>query len=408
MPIFSYKAKKVSGEEVAGEREAASKFDLARAFRREGVTLVSATEHGAKKKMAAGSLFASFLGHVRLQDKMMFARNLSVMIQAGLSLTKALEILEKQSESAVFKKVIADLLDRVRKGETFADSLRPHERVFSSLFIAMVSSGETSGKLDEALNVLALQMKNDYDLRRKVRGAMMYPAVIMVAMVIIGALMLVYVVPTLVSTFEELEIDLPATTQFIISLSQILSGAGGLLALTLLPVFIFAFAVLLRQPAVKRVLDTTIVHLPIIGELDKKMNSARTARTMGSLIHAGVPILRALEITRDVLQNHLFKDVLAEAVISVQRGNPISTPFIEHAHLYPVLVGEMVAVGEETGKTADMLDRLADFYEGEVAAATKDLSSIIEPVLMVVIGAVVGFFAVSMISPLYTSISSGF
>ena len=340
MPIFTYKAKKVSGEEVTGTREAATKQELARTFRREGFTLVTAT---AEKKLTASRSSASLMrifGRVPLSEKMMFARNL-------------------------------------RKGDSFSDSLRPHPKAFSSLFIAMVSAGETSGKLDEALNVLAVQMKNDYELRRRVRGALMYPAVIVVAMIIIGILMLIYVVPTLVATFEDLEIELPTSTKFIIAASELLSGAGVTLLLFLPVIFFLAYRVL-QLPRAKRIIDILIVHTP------------------------------ALEITRDVLQNHLFKDVLTDATESVQRGNVIAQSFIEHENLYPVLVGEMLSVGEETGKTAEMLDRLADFYENEVAAATKDLSSIIEPVLMVIIGAVVGFFAVSMIQPLYSSISGGF
>lgn len=406
MPIFTYKAKKVSGEEVTGTREAATKQELARTFRREGFTLITATAEKKSTVLRSSASFMRIFGRVPLSEKMMFARNLSVMIQAGLALTKALDILEKQTENTAFKKIIAGVAESVRRGDSFSDSLRPYPKAFSSLFIAMVSAGETSGKLDGALDVLAIQMKNDYELRRRVRGALMYPAVIVVAMIIIGILMLIYVVPTLVATFEDLEIELPASTRFIIATSELLSGAGATLLL-ILPVILFLIHRVSRLPRVKRIIDTLIVHTPVIGELDKKMNSARTARTMGSLIRAGVPILRALEITKDVLQNHLFKDVLADATESVQRGNVIAQSFIEHENLYPVLVGEMLSVGEETGKTAEMLDRLADFYENEVAAATKDLSSIIEPVLMVIIGAVVGFFAVSMIQPLYSSISGG-
>lgn len=333
---------------------------------------------------------------------MMFARNLGVMIRAGLSLTKALEVIQKQADNKTFRSVIAEITDQVRKGDPFSTSLETHPKIFSSLFISMVAAGEVSGKLDESLEVLSVQMKNDYELRRKIKGALMYPGVIMAAMVVIGALMLTYVVPTLVQTFEDLEVELPASTKFVIQVSSLFENHSILVFSSML-IFAYMMYAVLRIPSMKAVFDQMLVRLPVIGELNKQMNSARTARTMGSLIQSGVPILKALDITREVLQNHLFKNVLAKAATEIQRGKGISEVFTQNTHLYPVLVGEMIAVGEETGKTAEMLERLAEFYEGEVAAATKDLSSIIEPILMVIIGAVVGFFAISMIQPLYST-----
>lgn len=404
MPLYTYKARKLSGEELSGERDAKNKRELSRLFREEGYMLVNAAEKsGASSQSKLHTLLPSLLGHISLEERMMFARNLGVMIRAGLALTKALEVIQKQSDNKKFQKIVSDVADRVRKGDPFSASLEAHPKVFSTLFTSMVAAGEVSGKLDESLDVLSIQMRNDYDLRRKIRGALMYPAVIMVAMLIIGILMLTYVVPTLVGTFQDLEIELPASTKFIISLSGFFAN-NSILVVILLPVFAYLMYLGLRVPRVKFILDTILVRMPVLGKLNKEMNSARTARTMGSLIRSGVPILKSLEITEGVLQNHLFKNVLEQASSQIQKGHTIAEAFTQNAHLYPVLVGEMIAVGEETGKTAEMLERLAEFYESEVAAATKDLSSIIEPVLMVIIGTVVGFFAISMIQPLYSSI----
>lgn len=404
MPLYTFKARKPTGEESTGEREAKDKHDLAAAFRSEGFVLVSAAEKSAGGTGTWSFMPAvpSFFRRVSLEERMMFARNLGVMIRAGLSLTKALDVIQKQADNKTFQNIIADITDRVRKGDTFSASLAAHPKTFSSLFISMVAAGEVSGKLDESLDVLSVQMKNDYELRRKIRGALMYPGVILAAMLVIGALMLTYVVPTLVQTFEDLEVELPASTKFVIKVSGLFENHS-LLVFSSLLIFAYVFYTVLRIPSIKKLADYILVRLPVIGELNKQMNSARTARTMGSLIKSGVPILKSLEITREILQNHLFKNVLEKAAVDIQRGKGISEVFTQNTHLYPVLVGEMIAVGEETGKTAEMLERLAEFYEGEVAAATKDLSSIIEPILMVVIGTVVGFFAISMIQPLYAT-----
>ena len=411
--LYTFKAKKLSGEELQGEREAPHKRELARSLREEGYTLIAATEKGevvAKgihMRLPISLGFTRLFGRVSLAEKLMFARNLSVMVKAGLSLTRALDTLERQTKSSAFKAVIRDVVEHIKKGESFSQSVGKHPRIFSTLFIAMISAGELSGKLDESLTILAEQMKNEHELRRKVRGALIYPAVIICVMILIGILMLVYVVPTLTSTFKELGIELPAPTRAVIAISDFLL-THGLISFLAFVAFGYGFFSFMRTDTAKRGLDVLVIKLPLIGKIAKEVNSARTARTMSSLIQSGVSILETLTITQDVLQNHLFRNVLTEARDSIQKGETMTGAFGRHPELYPVLVSEMIAVGEETGKTADMLLRLAEFYEGEVSAATKDLSSVVEPFLMVLIGAVVGFFAISMIQPLYSSIAEGF
>ncbi len=411
--LYAFKAKKLSGEELNGEREAPHKRELARSLRQEGYMLIAATEKGEhvakgiRMRLPVSAGFTRFFGHISLTEKLMFTRNLSVMIKAGLSLTRALDTLERQTKSSAFKTIIRDVTEHVKKGESFSESIGRHPRVFPALFTSMIAAGELSGKLDESLTILAEQMKNEHELRRKVRGALIYPAVILCVMILIGILMLIYVVPTLTSTFTELGIELPASTRSIIAASNFLL-ANGLLSFAAFAGFVYGLFMFMRTETAKRGLDVVIVKMPLIGKIAKEINSARTARTMSSLIQSGVSIVETLSITRDVLQNHLFRNVLAEAREGIQKGETITNAFNKHPELYPILVSEMIAVGEETGKTAEMLERLAEFYEGEVSAATKDLSSIVEPFLMVLIGAVVGFFAISMIQPLYTSIAEGF
>ncbi len=400
MPTFTFEAKSMAGEELKATREAKDKYDLSQSLRREGYVLIKA-EEGKQNALANMNIkLPSFLSRVSVAEKMLFARNLAVIIASGLALARGLEILAEQTGSEKFKEVLNDVVASIRKGENFADALARHPKVFSDLFRAMVASGEKTGKLDESLKIVAFQLKRDYDLRRKIRGAMMYPAIIIFAMVTIGILMMIFVVPQLVTTFAEFKTELPTSTKIVIGFSNILSNHL-LLFLASLVAAIFGAIAILRTRQGKNFMDFAVLHIPVIGKIAIKANSARTCRTLGSLLGSGVDVLESFSITEGVLTNHYYKEVIVEAKILVEKGSSISKVFIEHRKLYPILVGEMMAVGEETGKLSEMLFRLAAFYESEVSQATKDLSTIIEPVLMIIIGIFVGFFALSMITPLY-------
>ncbi|MDP2676318.1 MAG: type II secretion system F family protein [bacterium] len=402
MSTFTYRAKKMSGEEISGARDVASRAELASLLRAEGYILISYKE---KVKVSPFSFMVGGIRGVSVVDKMVFARNLAEMIGAGVSLTRGIEVLGRQTANKKFKKVLSRMGDDIQKGKPFSDAMEAYPSVFSSLFRSMVRAGEVSGKLQESLTLIANQLERDYDLRRKVRGAFMYPLIIVAVMILIGIVMMIYVIPTLISTFEELAIDLPASTKLVIGISNFLVGHG-ILAATGAIVFFALLGVFFRSSTGRRALDIFFLNMPLLSGLTQKINSARMARTLGSLINSGVNIIEALQITGHVIQNSYFKHVITEAQEEIQKGNPISAAFIRNERLYPVLVGEMMQVGEETGKLSGMLFRVAEFYEGEVAAETKDLSVVVEPILMVVIGAVVGFFAFAMITPLYSSLGS--
>jgi len=275
-----------------------------------------------------------------------------------------------------------------------------HTKVFSPLFISMVRAGEESGKLAESLEVVAKQLEQTYELRRKVRGALMYPSVVLFAMVIVGILMMTQVVPTLASTFKELGVELPATTKIVLAISDLLVNYL-LVFLGIFVVIVIALVYFGKTPLGKRLFHFGFLHMPIIGTLVKEVNAARTARTLSSLLEAGVDIATSFEISADTLQNVYFKAVVKKAQEAVMKGSPISSIFREAEKLYPPFVSEMMAVGEETGKLPTMLERVATFYEASVTDKTKNMSTIIEPFLMLFVGAGVGFFAVAMIQPIY-------
>lgn len=403
MPIFTYKAKNSSGENVKGQHEAADKYELYKLLKDDGLETVSAEE---KKPgmLNLSSLHFSIVGKVKTQDKINFARNLGLMLKAGLALSRAISVIERQSKNKGLKKVLKDLIDGIDKGSSFADSLAKHPDVFPPLFVSMVNAGEQSGTLSESLKAVADQMDSSYTLTRRIRGAMIYPGVILCVMITIGVLMMIFVVPTLLSTFQSLGAPLPPTTQFVLNMSNIFHN-DGLFVLIGLIIVAVAWYMWSKKPSGKKVMHKVILKLPIVGPLAQEVNSARTARTLSSLLHSGVDVVESLNITSQVIQNVFFKAVLEHARETIQKGDLMSKIFEENDKLYPVFFAEMLAVGEETGKMDEMLLNVATYYEDDVNQKTKDMSTVIEPVMIVMIGAAVGFFAVSMIEPMYSLVN---
>jgi type IV pilus assembly protein PilC len=261
--------------------------------------------------------------------------------------------------------------------------------------------GEEGGNLAETLRQVGSQMEKSYMLTKKIKGAMMYPSIIIFVMITIAILMMIYVVPGLTNTFKELKVPLPTSTKFIIAVSDFVSHhyiitLGGFIGL------VVGLILSVKTKIGSRVFDFVTIRLPVIGTIIKEGNSAQTARTLSSLLTSGVDLLLAVKITSDVLQNSYYKEVMIHSQATIEKGEPLSNVFVKEEKLYPLFVGEMMSVGEETGRMAPMLAGVATFYENEVEQKTKDLSTIIEPVLMVFIGASVGFFAISMIKPIYS------
>lgn len=400
---FTYKATK-EGKEYENTVDMVDRFSVYKHIKKEGgnVIFVKESKEGVSNKLTA---LNNMFGVVKIAEKIMFTRNLSVMIKAGLPLSKALSILERQTKNKKFKSVLADVSVSIKKGSSFHDALSKFPKVFSPLFVSMVKAGEESGGLVDALSVVGRQMEKANTLKKKIKGALIYPSIIVFAMLIIGVVMLLYVVPTLTQTFKELDVELPRSTQFVISLSDFLTN-NTLIALVLIIVVGIGAVLGFKSKKGRRIFEYMILHIPIISNLVKETNSARTTRTLSSLLSSGVEVVNALSITEEVVQNSYYKEVLNRSKKDIQKGLPLSKAFMENEKLYPILVGEMIAVGEETGQLSDMLHQVAEFYEGEVDQKTKNMSTIIEPFLMIIIGTVVGFFAVSMVSPIY-SISAG-
>ena len=396
---FTYIAKKNDGSVHSATIEAVDRTGFFNEFKKMNEQLVSVKEESESilKKINFNISF----NRIKIIDKIIFARNLAGMLEAGLSLSRAITVSERQTKNPKLKSIFSDLNTSISSGKTFHEAMSNHSDIFPPIFISMARAGEESGNLAESLRQVSNQMEKSYQIKKKVKGAMIYPGIILSIMAIIGVLMMVFVVPRLTKTFKDLNTELPGSTKFIIWLSDFLSshymlGIFGAVAL------IFGFIYAAKTKIGKRAIDFCVLKIPVISTIIKESNSAQTARTLSSLLSAGVDLLVAVKITGEVLQNTYFKDVLVKTEGIVEKGQPLSTVFEKEEKLFPVFVSEMMNVGEETGKLATMLVGVANFYENEVEQKTKDMSTIIEPVLMVIIGLSVGFFAVSMISPMYS------
>lgn len=400
---FTYLGEDESGQPVEETVEANDRFAVYEIARESGHLVKEVRDSGkfSLSKYVNVKKIESFISRISTDDLVLMTRNLGSMLKAGLPLSRALSVIERQSHNPRLKGIVSDVREHIQKGDQFNEALGNHPKVFDDLFVAMVKAGEEGGSLAETLTVLSTQMERSATLRKKIKGAMIYPAIVITIMVAIGVLMMIYVMPSITETFKKMEVELPAATEALIATSDFMAANS---LLVLLGMFLVAasFVYVLRTRYGKAVFHWLIIRLPIVGNLVKETNSARTARTLSSLLSSGVDVIKALEITKEVIQNVYYKPVIDEAAQQVEKGQPLSVVFVENNHLYPVFVGEMIMVGEETGQIGQMLGELAVFYEAEVERKTKDLSTIIEPLLMVVIGGTVGLFALAMISPIYS------
>lgn len=396
---FTYTEQNKDGKRIEGVAESPDIFTLAKEIRERGSVPLSVKEFD-KKNFKLRFNFDLFRG-VSLGEKIMFTNNLSGMLSAGLSLTRAMSVLEKQTSNRTFNDILKSLVDDINKGSTLSSGMSKFPKVFSGVFVSMVHSGEESGSLPKTLKEIGATLKKTYDLNRKIKGALIYPSIIVAAIFIIGILMMIFVVPTLTKTFADIGVELPLPTRIIIFISDLLSKHFFTFALIM--IFIIGSGVMFaRLKITQRYFDAFILKIPVLGTLIKEMNTARTARTLSSLLSSGVDVSKALTITEEVLQNVHYKELIHNSIKSIEKGIALSVSFKENINLYPVMVGEMVEVGEETGKLSSMLADIATFYENEVDNKTQNLSTIIEPVLMIFIGVAVGFFAVAMLKPMYS------
>lgn len=403
MPTYIYTAKNKAGKTKVGNLEAGDQHDLAAKLRQSNLILISAKQLGFEEKKSSFDWRKklNIINRISLIDKMMFTKHLAVMTKAGLSISQSLEALSRQTKNPKFKKIINRIEEDVRKGQPLSRAVAKYPKVFNELYVSMVKVGETSGTLETVLRNSAEQMRKDNELVSRAKGAMIYPIVVITTLFGIGILMMTLVVPKLTQIFVELKMELPLSTRLVIGTSNFIKNHF-LLGILLVIGFVLLIKVSFKNITVKRFTHRMYLHLPVFGKLIRKVNSARFARTFSSLIVSGVDIVKALQIVSNTLGNLNFKESLKDCAIQVQKGKELSDMLAKYENIYPAMVIEMIQVGEKTGDVAGILSTLADFYEEEIDHTTKNISSILEPIIMIIIGTAVGFFAISMLQPMYS------
>lgn len=343
----------------------------------------------------------STLTTIPLSEKLFFIDHLRVLVHAGLSLSDSVGTLAEQSENKRFKKILSEIKVGIEKGEKLSVNLAKHKRVFPKIFVSMISAGEMSGTLEKNLEQLALQMKKEHNLRSKVRSALTYPVVIIIATVGILTAMVVFIIPRMISIFEEMGAELPLMTRILIAANKFILEHY-IIILAAILIIIIAFISILRTPKGKSIVHLLILKAPILGPISRKVNLARFSRTLSSLLKTDIPVVQSFETTADIVGNVHYKKIVFEAAGKLKKGVLIAESLQESAKLFPPLVIQMISIGEKSGNLDVLLEDLAVFYEEQVDDTVKSLSSIIEPLLILFLGLIIGGIAVAIISPIYS------
>lgn len=398
MNTFAYKVRDMHGIPSKGMVEGDSRSAVAADFRNKGLTIVEISE-----KKEAKSLKLTLGEQQRIKSKhiTVFSRQFATMISSGLALLRALHILENQTQNVRLRKIISEVRADVEAGSALSDSLEKHPRVFSRLYISMVRAGEAGGILDETLNRVAAQLEAEDSLRRQVKSAMVYPLLIASFALLIMTAMILFIIPIFSKMYADMGSQLPLMTRILVTMSDTMRSIWGVFISIAISGAIYGFIRLKRTPKGTAVWDRSKLYVPMgIGEIIRKLAMARFARTLSTLVSSGVPILQAIEITGDTSGNTVVSNAMLGVMKGVKEGRPMSEGLAK-VSVFPPMVTQMIAVGEETGAVDTMLIKIADFYEDEVNASVKALTSILEPIMMMGVGAMVGVIVIAMYLPIF-------
>jgi len=397
MPVFTYRGTNRAGVTVTGEQMAPSKAELTNILRRQQINVVRMSEKGKEFNLP------TFGGGVKAKELAIFTRQFSVMIDAGLPLVQCLEILAGQQENKVFRSVLIGTRAAVEGGATLSAAMRQYDKVFDALYVNLVEAGETGGILDTILQRLSSYIEKNVKLKRAVKSALVYPVAVLLVAAAVIILLLWKVVPIFATLFLGLGVNLPLPTRIVIGLSNFVGSIFGLLILVMVVGMAIGLKVWYGTEAGRMAIDRTLLRLPLVGILLRKIAVARFTRTLGTLISSGVPILEALDITARTAGNAVVEKALLQVRKGLEAGRNLAEP-LKDTNVFPGMVTQMIGVGEQTGAMDTMLQKIADFYEDEVDAAVKDLLSALEPAMIVFLGVVVGGIVISMYLPLFSLI----
>ena len=398
MPAYTYTARALNGDLRTATIDAPSRDDVVAQLKKQRLNVVKIDEAKVANKKKKG-------GKIKMRDIVIFTRQFSTMINAGLPLVQALDILAKQSENPALKDVTNAVVFDVESGHTVADALGKHPKAFSELYVNMVAAGEAGGILDTILMRLATFMEKNDALVRKVKGAMIYPGVISSVAFIAISVLLIFVIPVFEKMFASVGLPLPLPTRVVISMSNFLRGIGGVVTVVVVAALVYLLKNYYKTNNGKLAIDKLMLKAPVLGDVLRKSAVSRFTRTLGTLIGSGVSILDGLEITAKTAGNRVISDAIMESRTSIAGGETISAP-LQKSAVFPPMVISMIAVGEQTGGLDEMLSKIADFYDEEVDAAVSNLLSLMEPVMIVFLGVVVGGMVVAMYLPIFDMINA--
>ena len=395
---FSYLAIDKTGKRTYGEIDAEGQKAASENLRAQSLMPLK-IESGVIKKSAINT--KNLFGKVPVLEKVTFIKNLAVMVKAGFPISRALSSLTAQTRNPTFGKALADVTAQVESGQTLADSMIKYPKIFSTVMVSVIKVGEVSGNLEESLFNLALQLEKDHNIVRKTKGALIYPGIVLTAMLLLGIIMFTFVLPKLTALFADFDVKLPLMTRMIIGVVDFMKSYGIFILIVLIAA-IAGFMFALRKAGFRNFLDKHVLQIPNFGRLIKYTNLARFARTLASLLHSGMPILESVKVTGEALNNNEYRVALVSVENMVRGGAPMSAALKNYKNLFPPMLVNMVEVGEESGAVDTILLEVASFYEEEVDQAVSNLSSILEPVLMIVVGVGVGILAMGLVMPIYS------
>jgi len=395
---FDYSATDTKGKNISGKIESYSMREVIQKLRASGLIITNVRL--SKEKTSFVLRITSIFNRVSMLDRVLITRHLALLLRSGVNVDRALDIISRQVEKNFMKKVMQDVLSSVRKGESLASAIGKHPAVFPKRYVAMVQWGEAGGSLADSLDQLATQLEHDRNLMSKVKGALTYPAMIFSVMVVVGVLMSIIVLPQLISIVQSFNVELPLPTKIFIFVANFVANY----ALYVLPVIVLLVVIVmlfLRSKIFQPYLHAIFIFVPVFGNIVKMVNLARMNRALSSLVHSGIPLVDALAIAADILGNVKYKEVIKNSIGEVKKGVQFSASIRNQKKLFPSMEVDMIQVGEESGKLSDVLMYLAKFYEGEVNKATKNMSQLIEPIMLVVVGIVVGGIVFAVLMPIY-------
>lgn len=399
MQLFTYKAKDIGGHTLKGDVEAVSISVAAEMLRKKKLVIISLKPG----KVSAIKQLSTVFNRVKMEDVVMFTRQLSAMIAAGLPLTDALRILQNQSSPGM-SEVIGGILADVEGGSTLGDALEKRKKVFSHVYISLVRAGESAGVLDDILNRLANNLEKQKEFKGKVSGALIYPVIVVIGMMIVAFIMMVFVIPKLTAMYDNFGAELPIMTKILISVSKIMASFWYLIIAAVIGV-IALFKGWLKTVAGREKFETIVFRLPIIGKLNKYVILTEFTRTLGLLVGAGIAILDGLKITAEAVGNSIYRKGLLDAAEQVEKGMPLAVPISQNPYFPPIL-GQMINVGEETGKLDEILLKISHYFETESEQGVAGLTAAVEPLIMIVLGIGVGILVIAIIMPIYNLTSS--